>query len=80
MQMAVSPHKVSATGGAGSGSSSIAEMLAEFARRRKSFWIVLSLAILFTAWEIAGRVPISFAFPTFLETFSALIEMALDGR
>jgi NitT/TauT family transport system permease protein len=79
MHMAASPQKVSATGGAGTGSSSIVETLAEFARRRKSFWVVVSLATLFTAWEIAGRVPISFAFPTFLETFSALIEMALDG-
>ena len=79
MHMAASPQKVSATGGAGSGSSSIVEALADFARRRKSFWVAVSLAILFTAWEIAGRVPISFAFPTFLETLSALIEMALDG-
>ncbi|MBB3978227.1 NitT/TauT family transport system permease protein [Rhizobium azooxidifex] len=77
--MAASPQKVGATGGAGSGSSSIVETLADFARRRKSFWVAVSLAILFTAWEIAGRVPISFAFPTFLETLSALIEMALDG-
>lgn len=79
MHMAASPQKVSATGGAGSGSSSIVEALADFARRRKSFWVAVSLAILFTAWEIAGRVPISFAFPTFFETLSALIEMALDG-
>ena len=79
MQMAASPHKVSATGGAGSGSSAFVESLAEFARRRKSFWVIVSLVTLFSAWEIAGRVPISFAFPTFLETLSALIEMALDG-
>lgn len=78
MQMAASPHKVGATGGAGNGFSTLAETLAEFTRR-KSFWILVSLAVLFTAWEIAGRVPISFAFPTFLETLSALIEMALDG-
>jgi NitT/TauT family transport system permease protein len=78
MQMAASPPKVSATGGAANGSS-IVEMLADFARRRKSFWVALSLVILFSAWEIAGRVPISFAFPTFLETLSALVEMALDG-
>ena len=78
MQMAASPQKVRVTGGAANGSS-IVETLVDFARRRKSFWVVLSLVILFTAWEIAGRVPISFAFPTFLETLSALIEMALDG-
>lgn len=78
MQMAASPQKVRATGGAANGSS-IVETLADFARRRKSFWVALSLVILFSAWEIAGRVPISFAFPTFLETLSALVEMALDG-
>ena len=35
--------------------------------------------ILFGAWEIAGRVPVSFAFPTFLESMSALLSMTLDG-
>lgn len=50
-----------------------------FAEERRSFWIFLSLACLFTAWEIAGRIPISFAFPTFLETLSAFFEMVMDG-
>ena len=39
----------------------------------------LSALILFGAWEIAGRVPVSFAFPTFLESMGALIRMTLDG-
>ncbi|PWJ86245.1 NitT/TauT family transport system permease protein [Pseudaminobacter salicylatoxidans] len=78
MHMAASPDKVGATGGAGN-SSSIAETLAEFARRRKSFWIMASLAILFAVWEIAGRIPISFAFPTFFETVTAFAEMVSDG-
>lgn len=39
----------------------------------------LSAAILFGAWEIAGRIPVSFAFPTFLESMAALFRMALDG-
>ncbi|MBA4785545.1 MAG: ABC transporter permease [Rhizobiales bacterium] len=50
-----------------------------FADERRSFWIVLSLAILFLAWEIAGRIPISFAFPTFSETILAFGEMVADG-
>lgn len=50
-----------------------------FADERRSFWIVLSLAILFLAWEVAGRVPISFAFPTFSETVLAFGEMVADG-
>ncbi|KEQ04036.1 ABC transporter permease [Pseudorhizobium pelagicum] len=50
-----------------------------FADERRSFWIVLSLAILFFAWEVAGRIPISFAFPTFSETILAFGEMVADG-
>ena len=40
---------------------------------------LLSLGLFFLVWEIAGRVPISYAFPTFLETFRALAAMVLDG-
>jgi NitT/TauT family transport system permease protein len=39
----------------------------------------LSAAILFGAWEIAGRIPVSYAFPTFLESMSALFSMIADG-
>ncbi|MDT1064269.1 ABC transporter permease [Paracoccus sp. CPCC 101403] len=55
------------------------EALRLFAENRRSFWVVLSLACLFGAWEIAGRIPISFAFPTFLDTLAAFVEMMLDG-
>ncbi|SFQ96212.1 ABC transporter permease [Poseidonocella sedimentorum] len=40
---------------------------------------ILSAALLFGAWEIAGRIPVSFAFPTFLESMSALFRMIGDG-
>ncbi len=40
---------------------------------------VLSGAIVFGAWEIAGRIPVSYAFPTFLESMSALLSLTLDG-
>ena len=40
---------------------------------------ILSALVLFGAWEIAGRVPVSLAFPTFLESMSALFRMAFDG-
>ena len=40
---------------------------------------LLSAVILFGAWEIAGRIPVSFAFPTFLESMDALIRMTRDG-
>ena len=41
---------------------------------------LISMAALFTAWEIAGRVPISPAFPGFLETMTAFARMIADGR
>lgn len=40
---------------------------------------LLSAAIVFGAWEIAGRVPISYAFPTFVESITALAQMIFDG-
>ena len=40
---------------------------------------LLSAAIVFGAWEIAGRVPVSYAFPTFLESMSALVTLTLEG-
>ncbi|MGO4914767.1 ABC transporter permease [Pseudogemmobacter sp. W21_MBD1_M6] len=40
---------------------------------------LLSAAIVFSAWEIAGRVPVSYAFPTFLESMSSLLRMVFDG-
>ncbi len=39
----------------------------------------LSAFIFFGAWEIAGRIPVSYAFPTFLELMAALWTMAMDG-
>ena len=42
-------------------------------------WRLASLALFFTAWEIAGRTNFNWAFPTFLETMSALWEMLADG-
>ncbi len=40
---------------------------------------ILSAVLVFGAWEIAGRVPISYAFPTFLEAMEALARMTFDG-
>ena len=39
----------------------------------------MSALIVFSAWEIAGRVPISYSFPTFLESMAALAVITLDG-
>jgi NitT/TauT family transport system permease protein len=40
---------------------------------------LLSAVIVFGAWEIAGRIPVSYAFPSFLESMAALFRMTLDG-
>lgn len=41
---------------------------------------LLSALIVFGAWEIAGRIPVSLAFPTFIESMQALWAMTADGR
>jgi NitT/TauT family transport system permease protein len=43
------------------------------------FWRLLSLAIVFSLWEWAGRIPISPAFPPFTETARAMWVMLADG-
>lgn len=40
---------------------------------------LLSAFIVFGAWEIAGRIPVSYAFPTFFESMAALVNMVFDG-
>ena len=41
---------------------------------------MVSFALFFLAWEIAGRVPISYAFPDLSPTtFAAFVAMLLDG-
>lgn len=39
----------------------------------------VSALVLFGAWEIAGRIPVSYALPTFIESMGALARMAFDG-
>jgi len=40
---------------------------------------LLSALIVFGAWEIAGHVPVSYAFPTFIDSMQALFAMTIDG-
>jgi len=42
-------------------------------------WRVVSLVLLFGAWEIAGQSNFNYAFPSFWETFTAFVEMLADG-
>lgn len=43
------------------------------------FWQLGSFLLVFGLWEIAGRWPISFAFPPFSLTFLAMLRMIADG-
>jgi ABC-type nitrate/sulfonate/bicarbonate transport system permease component len=59
---------------------------AEADRSAASGWLthplslrLITIAIVLGAWEYAGQVPISPAFPTFGETMGAFWEMLLDG-
>jgi ABC-type nitrate/sulfonate/bicarbonate transport system permease component len=42
-------------------------------------WQLASFVLFFGLWEVAGRWPISAAFPPFSQTVAALAEMAADG-
>ena len=48
-------------------------------RHRPLLLKLLSGVIVFGAWEIAGRIPVSFAFPTFLESVAAFWTLLVDG-
>ena len=39
----------------------------------------LSAFILFGSWEIAGRIPVSYAFPTFIESMAAFWVLIIEG-
>ena len=49
------------------------------ARHRSLVLKLLSGLIVFGAWEIAGRIPVSFAFPTFFESMTAFWTLLVDG-
>lgn len=42
-------------------------------------WRLISLALFFLVWEIAGQTNFNWAFPTFLETMAAMGQMLADG-
>jgi NitT/TauT family transport system permease protein len=42
-------------------------------------WQLASFALFFGLWELAGRWPVSAAFPPFSSTFQAFLEMLKDG-
>ncbi len=48
-------------------------------RHRSLLLKLLSAAIVFGTWEIAGRVPVSFAFPTFTDSMVAFWLLLRDG-
>lgn len=48
-------------------------------QNRALYLKLFSALALCLAWEIAGRVPVSYAFPTFIDSMSALARMTFDG-
>ena len=48
-------------------------------RYRSYLLTFLSTFIVFGSWEIAGRIPVSYAFPTFIETIVAFWVLLMDG-
>jgi NitT/TauT family transport system permease protein len=44
-----------------------------------AFLRLVSIVLFAGIWEIAGRIPVSFAFPTFSATLVAFLEMMADG-
>ena len=48
-------------------------------RHRSLLLKLLSAVIVFGAWEIAGRIPVSYAFPPFSDSMVALARMIFDG-
>ncbi|HLC22016.1 MAG TPA: ABC transporter permease [Candidatus Methylomirabilis sp.] len=48
-------------------------------RKRRLVWQLISFALFFGLWELAGRWPISFAFPPFSATLRAFLSMTFDG-
>ncbi len=65
-------------GGAGTGSP--AQFTAWLFRREHTLiWRLVSLALVFGLWEIAGQIPINPAFPAFSHTMEGLYALAADG-
>ena len=48
-------------------------------RHRAVILKLCSALFVFGAWEIAGRIPVSFAFPTFIESLAAFWALIVDG-
>lgn len=47
--------------------------------QRPLVWQLVSFALFFSLWELAGRWPVSPAFPPFSKTFLALLGLIADG-
>ena len=47
--------------------------------QRSLVWQLISFALFFGLWELAGRWPVSLAFPPFSKTFLALVRITADG-
>jgi NitT/TauT family transport system permease protein len=73
------PTHLSGPVGAAHSPAGLGVSLGRLAARYPVVWRLTSLGVFFIAWEIAGRIPISYAFPPFSETLVALLSMMADG-
>jgi len=67
------------TAGALSAGQTVAAPVRRATFDRPILWRLLSIALVLGAWEIAGQIPINFAFPPFSEVFTAFLRMMADG-
>ncbi|MFN0193687.1 MAG: ABC transporter permease, partial [Aestuariivirga sp.] len=64
------------------GARAVPAVFAEGAPAERDYawlWRLLSVALFCGAWEIAGQIPINYAFPPFSETATAFVTMIVDG-
>jgi len=73
--------QVDAVGEAGAGDNASAIASREESGRRRSmlWWRLASIALFCGLWEVAGRIPINLAFPSFSDTFIAFVSLVADG-
>jgi ABC-type nitrate/sulfonate/bicarbonate transport system permease component len=65
---------------AGIGLVRIADESGSGLARSPLVWRIVSILLFALAWEIAGRIPVSFAFPTFSATAVAFFELMVSGE
>ena len=73
--------QVRAVGEAGAAGGSAPAIASTDGTRRHTmlWWRLASVALFCGLWEVAGRIPINLAFPSFSDTFIAFLSLIADG-